>query len=265
MLRHFQNKEGVIYDENNHKTLYAEDLNNLNGELQTMHSRLNDIPPRAEANQIIEGVDAIAYVNPLALKESENAHLKDINTPIVDIHRGFGSKMVSISFGVGYPTGGHQLYNSELSLYAIHIKRRVEIRGVGYQLAVAGNFTGQNDNAIGLYNFDQNNINLIARTENNKDIWEQDSNIPVEKDFLIPITLEPGNYYIGLLYSGVSEITIPSVASSPASDSSTYQGYNFVNGHKMSCVSSGHTTLPTQIDAFTTETYWEHAWLYLYE
>ncbi len=123
---------------------------------------------------------------------------------------------VQYSNYMGGSTGSTAFTDSLLYLSSFYINNKSTLNGVGWIHQVQGDYTADNYNGIGLYSYDAINAKLIliASTTNDGDIWKKTpSGSYFTKNFTIPVTVNSGIYYTGLLYNNSAQVTAPSILS----------------------------------------------------
>lgn len=83
------------------------------------------------------------------------------------------------------------------------------ITGLVVFMAVAGNFTGDQENSFGLYTSDGTTLSRVAISSNDANIWKSTANTQTAFAFTSPYTSAGGTFWIGYLYNNSAQTTAP--------------------------------------------------------
>lgn len=125
---------------------------------------------------------------------------------------------------------------------AIYIPFPMLVSGALLWLSTAGVFTGDNENAIGLYSFSAGTLAQIAKTVNDQNNWKTLGYS--QRAFVTPITVSRGLYFIGWLYNSSAQTTAPALRALTGANS-VYPVLGETNTAAFARSNSGQTALPT--------------------
>ena len=93
----------------------------------------------------------------------------------------------------------------------VWLSKRSTITGLAFLPATVGNFTGDAENALGLYSYSAGTITLIAKTANTEGVWKNTTATFVKAPLSAPQTLAAGIYFVGTLYNNSAQTTAPAI------------------------------------------------------
>ncbi len=138
-----------------------------------------------------------------------------------DIPLGVGSDRVNIRQALGSATKAEThplerfaqvitLTDARMELQAIWLPKAATLTGVKWWQAVAGVYTGDNNNKVGLYTYNgSGTLTLVASSTNDANIWKAGTQSFPSKAFSSTYAAAAGLYFIGLLYNN-DQVTTPS-------------------------------------------------------
>jgi len=157
-----------------------------------------------------------------------------------------GSTIRAQSFGFTSPihisgSVAHSLNTFKFT--AVVVKTRMPAAGIAFGQQVQGVYTATAGYCgIGLYIYSGGGeATLIAETGNDINTWKGAASTYQKKPFLVPLTIEPGIYYVCAAYAAV-QTTAPTLSST--STNGLFNGMDFADGAILSGTKTSGTTLP---------------------
>jgi hypothetical protein len=114
---------------------------------------------------------------------------------------------------ISMTTGSTALSNTFLNMVAVVVQKETIATGVQWFQGSQGVYTANNTNGVALYSVNPTTyvVTKIAESTNDGNIWKGSTGSVQTKDFATPVTIQPGLYYIGALYSSSAQTTAPVV------------------------------------------------------
>lgn len=106
------------------------------------------------------------------------------------------------------------LLDNRARFIGVYVPTAGVITGIKVLPTVLGNYTGDNNNRIGLYSYDSaGTLTLVASSANNANLWTSAANAIQTIPFSAPYNLvTPGMYFVALLYSNSAVVANPQFA-----------------------------------------------------
>lgn len=140
------------------------------------------------------------------------------------------------------------LVDGQIKYEAVYLTKAATLTGIKVYVRVVGNYTGDNNNRVGLYSYSSGTLTLVASSANNATLWTSAANAIQTIPFSSTYAASAGLYFVGFLYNNSAQTTAPTLASGVALNNlvmaSTAMG--FTNSAKLHGTSSG-TDLPSSI------------------
>jgi hypothetical protein len=140
------------------------------------------------------------------------------------------------------------LVDGQIKYEAIYLPKAATLTGLKFYVRVLGNYTGDNNNRVGLYSYSGGTLTLVASSANNASLWTSAANAIQTIPFSSTYAASAGIYFAAFLYNNSAQTTAPTLASGVALNnlamSSTAMG--FTNSAKLHGTSNG-TDLPSSI------------------
>lgn len=155
--------------------------------------------------------------------------------------------------------------NQSFVIQAVYISTDTTITGVKWYQGVQGSYTANNYNGVGLYSYDgAGNIDLVASSTNDGDIWKATANGIREKAFSAPYAATAGIYYIGFMWCRSAVVTVPTFGVAATLTNAGVNSGDFTNSAKMEGFNSPQTSLPASIAMGSITAGGGYIWLALY-
>ena len=153
-----------------------------------------------------------------------------------------------------YLASGVTMNNQQQYFNAIWVSKKITATGVLWYQTTQGSYTGNNYNGVALYSQSSGSLTLLASSTNDTEIWKAATGSVNKKTFSLPVTIEPGLYYLSILYSSSAETTAPVIGSCPLPNTSNVP-IDGTNGNKPRSFLTSQTSLaPTGTSMTTTTT-----------
>jgi hypothetical protein len=164
---------------------------------------------------------------------------------MVEIGKKLGSNIIAYSNGLtpNHGTVSTGMSNQVVRLQSIYIRNKTNIEGVKWYQSVAGVYTANNYNGVGLYFYSGGTLTLVAISTNDGNIWKATSNTWSSKNFSSTYEAVPGVYFIGLLYCTSSQGTPPSLGGFFNLVNANIASVDYSNSEKFSGTVSSQTGL----------------------
>lgn len=168
--------------------------------------------------------------------------------PALSAYRFLGGNIKAMPLwgGLSNITGGLTMVDNSTRFLAIYLPTATTITGVGWVQGVAGDYTADNYNGIGLYTYSGGTLTLVASTTNDGNIWKATANTYSTKAFSTIYQADAGLYYIGILWNASATVTAPTIGGGAGLGSITAAATaSFTNSAKLIAILAGTNTLPT--------------------
>ena len=186
--------------------------------------------------RVQKGIDSVASVD---LESADEKHFYNATVGPTALYSAWNRPGSQI-------TGTVALADGAVRYVAVNITKAQTITGVTWWQTVAGDYTADNYNGVGLYsiNTSTGEITLVASSTDDGNIWKGAANAYYSKAFSSPYSASVGKYMIAYLYNSSAQTTAPSVGITAAT-----QGTNLhTNGtYKIAGTNPGETTLATPV------------------
>jgi hypothetical protein len=197
-------------------------------------SEINAVPSPATALQMYDTDRAKqATYDGVAWSYNEVLNMK--------IHKGLGSAVKAWTADIYTATSTNALNDNQMQYQAFYIDEKATLTGVKYMLSQAGNFTGDNTNSISLYSYSSGTLTKIAETANDQTIFKATANVLQTVNFAATVAVNPGVYFIGLLYNSSAQTTAPSFRGPLAMPTLNINTLDYTNSAKIVGVAAAST------------------------
>jgi hypothetical protein len=170
------------------------------------------------------------------------------------IHKALGSPVKAWTADIYTATSTTALVDGQMQYQAFYIDEKATLTGVKYVLNQAGNFTGDNTNSISLFSYSAGTLTKIAETANDENIFKATANLLQTVNFASTVAVNPGVYYIGLLYNSSAQTTAPSFRSPLSMGVLTFNSLDYTNSAKLNGAVSATNSPPASIAASAIST-----------
>jgi hypothetical protein len=161
-----------------------------------------------------------------------------------------GSSIIGVGLGcrsLANITNSLAMTDGQIYLSAVYLPFSATITGSKWFQIVAGVYTADNYNGIGLYTYSGGTLTLVASSTNDGNIWK--STGAQSKAFSSPYSASAGVYYLGYLYNSSAQTTAPSITGAPNKSNGTF--IDFTNSAKINATLTA-ATLTTPIAMSST-------------
>ena len=142
------------------------------------------------------------------------------------------------------------MVDNQIKYSALYLPKDASIAGIKVYVRVLGNYTGDNNNKVGLYSFNQSSglLTLVASSNNSASLWTSAANAIQTIAFSAAYLASPGVYFTALLYNQSAQVAAPALASGVALNNAAMAGtaFGFANSAKLYGTSTGND-LPATI------------------
>jgi len=177
-----------------------------------------------------------------------------------------GSPIKSVPVGSTLlPSTGAGLTANRSFFSLVYVDKGITTTGSTFYQSTRGDFTATNFNGLALYSYSGGTITQIAISANDGNIWKNTSGTWVQVAWTSPVSLEPGIYFIGALYSSSAQTTAPAVGIlSPAGTGNHCAPLTTNSARVYGGVIAGVTSLPLTQTLSTWNSIIFYLGLYLY-
>lgn len=180
-----------------------------------------------------------------------------------------GCPMVAETIGqkLMYSNVSTNLVDGQIKYTALYLPKFEVLDGIRVYVRVAGSYTADNNNRVGLYSYNTNTglLTLVASSANNATLWTSAANAGQTINFTTPYNGSPGIYVVAFIYNNSAQVTAPAISSGVALNNASMAStaYGFSNSAKLYGTSTG-TDLPATINmsAITASTI--PSWIAIY-
>lgn len=183
--------------------------------------------------------------------------LRETGSTLIAWSHGLTTSMLSSE--MGFTSGGG------IFAVMINIPRIATLTGAAFLQTTQGVYTAASYNGLALYQFDQDTEQyiLIAQTPDEPDLWKQIAGTPTKEDFVTPVTVQPGNYWLVMIHQGTDAVE-PKIAAAPDVINSFVSNLDSLTGMKtyQGVDTTGVTDPPSVFGTYTSDV--RRPWLALY-
>jgi hypothetical protein len=140
----------------------------------------------------------------------------------------------------GHTVGGHIAFNSWTSLGltdgqivwgVMYLEEGATLTGVKFWQQVAGDYTADNNNRIGIYTLSAGTLTQRAVTANNGNLWKSAQGL-VQEAFSATYAASAGFLFFAYIYSNSAQTTQPTIGAITAGSPSGATGFDMANSVK---------------------------------
>jgi hypothetical protein len=104
------------------------------------------------------------------------------------------------------------LVDNTVRFVAIWLPKAATLTGIRVYVRTLGNYTGDNNNRVGLYTYSGGTLTLVASSTNSASLWTSAANAFQTIAFSSTYAASAGLYFVGLLYNQSAQTTAPTLA-----------------------------------------------------
>jgi hypothetical protein len=134
--------------------------------------------------------------------------------------------------------------STQFAITAVYLPKAATITGVKWYQSVAGNYTANNYNGVGLYTYSGGTLTLVASSTDDGNIWKATSNTWSSKAFSATYAAAAGLYFIGEVYNSSAQTTAPSFGGTVQAVNAGVVVADFTNSAKLVGLLAAQTSLP---------------------
>lgn len=189
-----------------------------------------------------------------------------VEDPIIASWQALGSviKAQSLSLDINKATASTSLNSGTMIFIAVKLQTPQTITGVKYVTAVAGSYTGDASNQVGLYTYSAGTLTLVASCVDDANIWKATAFTLTAKPFASTYVAVPGLYYVGILYHSSAQVTQPTLIAAANAPFSNAHKLDFTNSAFQTGTLASQTFLPGSLVASTVTVSGLNAWISIY-
>lgn len=166
----------------------------------------------------------------------------------------------SLNFPLFICNTAASLVDNTVRFMAVWLPSSATITGVRVYVRTLGNYTGDNNNKVGLYSYSGGTLTLVASSTNSSSLWTSAANAFQTIAFSSTYAAQPGLYFVALLYNQSAQTTAPALAGGTALNNVAMATMLGTNSIKFIGTLSGQNDLPsTQASSGitgSTASYW---------
>ncbi len=166
---------------------------------------------------------------------------------------GAGIKLApTVAVGASMTTN-NQLVDARASYVHCTVTDTVVVTSIHYSMAIAGVYTvdGSEFNGIAIYSVSGTTATRIAMTANTATAWSIPANDFSTLNLTAPVTLYPGEYYVGFLFNFLAQTTAPTIQS--IQPGNLYTSMPLSNNRRLGIFYSGVAQFPASFTVVSTQ------------
>lgn len=170
-----------------------------------------------------------------------------VNDPVLEIMQAMGSDIKAMTTGANPVTAQTAFTptDARVQFSAVWLPEDATITGVSFLTRVQGNFTGDNNNKIGLYTYSGGTLTRVAQSANDENIWKAAAGAWTEVPFTSTYAATAGLYFVAALYNQSAQTTAPIISGMAAFSFAGSSSLDLTNSAKIACFLNSQTDLPT--------------------
>jgi hypothetical protein len=161
-------------------------------------------------------------------------------------------------------TAASSMTDGAIFYIAVWLPKAATITGVKFWQAVQGNFTADNENAIGLFTYSGGTLTQVAKSANDGNIWKGTAQSMQSVPFATPYVASAGLYYIGILYNTSAQTTAPTIGSDTGISPAAISSADFTNSAKIIASITAQTALHSSVAMSALSNNTVRYWVALY-
>lgn len=165
---------------------------------------------------------------------------------LINIHYALGGTVKAESYpGSVYSSTAGALADGIVKFVACWLPNPDTITGIAWEQVVAGSYTADAYNGVGLYTYLAGTLTLVASSTNDGNIWKGTASTWNKKSFSSPYIASGGLYFIAFLYNNSAQTTAPTTKVYPTNPLTVT--YDFTNSAKLCGTLLAQASLPASI------------------
>ena len=166
---------------------------------------------------------------------------------------GAGIKLAPTMAVGGAMTGNNQLVDARASYIHCTVTDTVVVTSIHYSMAIAGVYTvdGVEFNGVAIYSLSGTTATRVAISANTGTAWSIAANDFSGINLTAPVTLYPGEYYVGFLFNFLAQTTAPTIQS--IQPGNLYTSMPLSNSRRLGIFYSGVAQFPTSFTVLSTQ------------
>ena len=197
------------------------------------------------------------YLNTASSNIQSQLNTKLDNEDKIKTYQALGSGILAENPFVDQTQGGVSTALTDGRCYfsPVYLSKSATITGVKWLQRVTGNYTPDNENRIGLYEYSAGTMTLVASCANDGTLWSSVGTLTYgSKAFTTPYAAAgTGLYFVGAIYNSSAQTTAPTVGGSTVSVAAQTT-IDFTNSAKLSSYVTTSTLPTSQAMSGTTST-----------
>jgi hypothetical protein len=197
----------------------------INGRIRAVDSTLTSAGNYVTRKALVDSIANSGYATPEDVIDSIDQYIADgeVGVVLTQWNNGIEDNYIKAlqaagmsikagpSFGL-YPRVSHSLYDAQAIYTQFYFFDTLEVTGVGFIQDTQGAYTADNYNGFAIYSVSGTTYTYIDSTANDGDIWKTTANTSATRAFATgPHTLNPGLYYVFLVYNSSAQTTAPKI------------------------------------------------------
>lgn len=164
-----------------------------------------------------------------------------------------GGTIKAIPSGVPFSsfTANKALINSKFEIVPVYFKEACTITGIMTVLQTAGVYTGNNFNGLMLYLQHLGNYTLLGYSAGATNTWAATANTLITLPLNVTVPVQPGVYYVALLYNRSAETTAPKIYCSVDYNQNLWNLITLANSNRLYGSKASVLTPPSPVVAST--------------
>ncbi len=170
-----------------------------------------------------------------------------VGDPVLEILQALGSDIKAMTTGAN-PVLAQTAFtptDARVQFSAVWLPEDATLTGVSFLTRVQGNFTGDNNNKIGLYSYSGGTLTRVAQSANDENIWKSAAGTWTEVPFSSTYAATAGLYFVASLYNQSAQTTAPVIAGMAAFSFVGSSSLDLTNSAKIACFLNSQTDLPS--------------------
>lgn len=159
-------------------------------------------------------------------------------------YQALGSAILAETVGqkLAYANVSTNMVDNQIKYTGIYLPKAATLTGIKVYSRVAGSYTADNNNRVGLYAYSGGTLTLVASSANSGTLWTSAANAVQTIPFSSTYFAVAGIYFVAYLYNQSAQVTAPALASCVAQNNLAMSGValGFTNSAKLHGTSLGN-------------------------